>query len=431
MRRVAKHMNTSSRRRLSTQWDRSPYRSKLSFLVFLILLTTSSHAAWRASTQSGDWSNTATWGGLSVPVDGDQVSIGAGHTVNYYGDLSKSAGQLEINGGRLNIVGNLTLGSSVLSGTTSAGGQLFVYGNYNQQSNFQINGGATVVVMNNMTSSGIINVNNGLLVVNGNLTKSNTVTVDNSSNIVVSGNYTSTAGDTWINSGNAFVFNTISCSGSNCNLIKNEAAWNTTPTHPGYQYLTNGTMTFSTSGTFTVPEGVTSITVQAWGGGGGGSSNSGGGGGGGAYATNTISVNAGDVYSLSVGPGGSPGNAGGNSTFGTNIVRAAGGSGSTNYLGASGGQSSNSIGSTKFNGGNGGVEVDQAVVVVAVLLILTLMVEMEVMVQGVAGLWVEAELEMVEAEVEIRIMVVQVQYQEEEQEEEEIAEQLVLVPMVK
>ncbi len=248
----------------------SLYKSKLFLLVFLILLTTSSHAAWRASTQSGDWSNTATWGGLSVPANGDQVSIGAGHTVNYYGDLSKTAGQLEINGGRLNIVGNLTLGSSVLSGTTAAGGQLFVYGNYTQQSNFQINGGATVVVMNNMTASGIINVNNGLLVVNGNLIKSNTVTVDSNSNIVVAGNYTSNAGDTWINSGNAFVFNTITCSGSNCNLIKNFTDWNSMSS-PGQTFITNGSIDFFSPGTFsfTVPEGVTRITVQAWGGGGG------------------------------------------------------------------------------------------------------------------------------------------------------------------
>ena len=339
------------------------------FQIFLFAILTfqsnSTYAAWRASTQSGDWANTATWGGLSVPVNGDQVSIGAGHTVSYYGDLTKTAGQLEINGGRLNIVGNLTLGSSVLSGTTSLGGQLFVYGDFTQQSNFQINGGATVVVMNNMNASGDINVNNGLLVVNGNLTKSNAVTVDNNSDIVVAGNYTSTAGDTWINSGNAYVFDAISCSGSNCNLIKNNAAWTVTPTHPGYQYLTNATLSFSSNGTFTVPSGVTSITVECWGGGGGGGNTShngngnsrGGGGAGGSYAKKTI-ISPSNSYSLQVGRGGIGGNDGEASWFGSEtIVKAQGGqrgASASKSLGISGlGSTAQSVGDVLFAGGNG------------------------------------------------------------------------------
>jgi len=76
------------------------------------------------------------------------------------------------------------------------------------------------------------------------------------------------------------------------------------------------TETFSTSGThsFTVPTGVTEITVQAWGGGGAGGNSSlpattgdargGGGGGGGDYASSTFTVTPGATYTVIVGAGG-------------------------------------------------------------------------------------------------------------------------------
>ncbi|WP_348798122.1 T9SS sorting signal type C domain-containing protein [Flavobacterium adhaerens] len=76
-----------------------------------------------------------------------------------------------------------------------------------------------------------------------------------------------------------------------------------------------GSQTFTTSGTnsFTVPAGVTSLTVECWGGGGaGGGANgingtnrAGGGGGGGAYTKNTaVSVTPGQVITFTVGAGG-------------------------------------------------------------------------------------------------------------------------------
>ncbi|MBK7696895.1 MAG: hypothetical protein IPI30_22055 [Saprospiraceae bacterium] len=49
------------------------------------------------------------------------------------------------------------------------------------------------------------------------------------------------------------------------------------------------TETFTSSTTWTVPAGVTSITVKVWGAGGGGGYSKGSGGGGGAYHTGTIS----------------------------------------------------------------------------------------------------------------------------------------------
>ncbi len=129
-------------------------------------------------------------------------------------------------------------------------------------------------------------------------------------------------------------------------------------------------ITYDASGTFTVPAGVTSITVQCWGGGGAGGRGytvngaSGGGGGGGAYASSTIAVTFGQSYNVVVGAGGtSPtnnnGNPGGASSFGTNLVLAAGGSGgnqaitNTAAAGGAGGTVAASIGTIRFAGGNG------------------------------------------------------------------------------
>jgi hypothetical protein len=60
--------------------------------------------------------------------------------------------------------------------------------------------------------------------------------------------------------------------------------------------------------TYTVPPGVTSITVKMWGAGGGGSDNrDGGNGGGGAYVTGTLTVTPGEVLTIVVGQGGHAG----------------------------------------------------------------------------------------------------------------------------
>lgn len=133
------------------------------------------------------------------------------------------------------------------------------------------------------------------------------------------------------------------------------------------------TVTFSTAGatTWVAPCGVTSVTVECWGGGGGGgfarttNSGAGGGGGGGAYARSVITVVPGNTYNLTVGTGGVGGTAAGvaaangtASSFNTNIVVAtgggAGGSVSTNVAGAAGlGATTGSTGTQLYNGGNG------------------------------------------------------------------------------
>lgn len=115
------------------------------------------------------------------------------------------------------------------------------------------------------------------------------------------------------------------------------------------------TQTFNTPGTytFTVPSGVTSITVEAWGAGGGGGNGGGGGGnggGGGGYAKSTFAVTPGSTYYYTVGLGGLANNNGGNS-----ILESA----NATLLVASGGKSGGAGGNTNtgtitFNGGSGG-----------------------------------------------------------------------------
>lgn len=128
------------------------------------------------------------------------------------------------------------------------------------------------------------------------------------------------------------------------------------------------TDTFTISGTWVAPAGVTSVTVEVWGGGGAGGGNptnsdGGGGGGGGGYSLSTITVVPATSYTVVVGGGGTGvvganGNAGGQSYFiNAATVQANGGQGgavATSVGGAGGTGGALGVGTTRFAGGNGG-----------------------------------------------------------------------------
>ena len=137
------------------------------------------------------------------------------------------------------------------------------------------------------------------------------------------------------------------------------------------------TVVYTSSATFTVPAGVTSVTVEAWGGGGGGgrargSPSTGGGGAGGAYARKTVAVVPLQEYAVTVGAGGIGGNGTGTDTqhgrignpswFGaTNTVYAQGGGrglsdGNINNYNGLGGTGSVAlcVGDVVYRGGHGG-----------------------------------------------------------------------------
>lgn len=135
---------------------------------------------------------------------------------------------------------------------------------------------------------------------------------------------------------------------------------------------------FTSNSTFTVPQGVSSIVVEAWGGGGAGGgvngrsnrSRYGAGGGGGAYAKKTLSVTPGETLNLIIGSGGSSGTntdgSNGGATFISeyqNLIFAEGGFGGLRYsgngstIGGLGGRTTESKGDVViagFSGTNGG-----------------------------------------------------------------------------
>jgi hypothetical protein len=154
--------------------------------------------------------------------------------------------------------------------------------------------------------------------------------------------------------------------------------WNgATTAAGGYIYTIGGTsftgQIFTSQGTatYTVPSGVTSVTVKAWGGGGGGggggSTGIGGTGGGGGYATSTYTVTPGNTLTVYVGGGGSGGayssNAGGGGGGGgyssvyansTPIVIAAGGGGGGGSRAARAGGAAGAGGGTSGIAGTAG-----------------------------------------------------------------------------
>lgn len=124
------------------------------------------------------------------------------------------------------------------------------------------------------------------------------------------------------------------------------------------------TVAFTSSGNWTVPAGVTSITVEAWGGGGAGGGATGkpakgGGGAGGQYAKRAVTVVPGNTYAVMVGSGGigatGNGGSGGDSTFAGTTVVAKGGAGGTGVAtgGAGSGSSAGGVGDVVFPGGSG------------------------------------------------------------------------------
>ncbi len=152
---------------------------------------------------------------------------------------------------------------------------------------------------------------------------------------------------------------TFVASGAEKTILRNNSLLDNPPVATTQTYSTAGTYTF------TVPAGVTTITVDTWGGGGrGGSRTSGsnayGGGGGGAFSRHTLSVTPGQTYTVTVGAGATSTVAGGDSwvsvnTVGNAFVLAKGGLSVANntVAGAAGGSAAAGIGSIKFSGGNG------------------------------------------------------------------------------
>ncbi len=138
-----------------------------------------------------------------------------------------------------------------------------------------------------------------------------------------------------------------------------------------YEFTRNVIFTTPGTSSWTVPSGVTSVTVSLWGAGGGSGGNGytsgGGGGGGGAYASKVLSVTPGQSISYTVGTGGGAGGYVGFPIFGQSVgttggastcssVTAGGGLGGGDGVGGAGGSASggdvNISGQSGFYGGS-------------------------------------------------------------------------------
>lgn len=78
----------------------------------LLIFSGNLFGAARTSSGSGNWNSTATWGGLSVPVAGDDVTISAGHTVTITANAACATINFGINGSTLTFSGAFTLNVS-------------------------------------------------------------------------------------------------------------------------------------------------------------------------------------------------------------------------------------------------------------------------------------------------------------------------------
>lgn len=192
------------------------FQFSVSVLFVFLFFTESLFGAVRTSSGNGNWNSTATWGGASVPVAGDDVTIAAGHTVTITANAACTSinfsnnSRLTFSGAfTLNVSGTVTMPApgtnnpitfALGAGTATIGG-LFTMngggGNANRRNDLTIstgtlnlNGGfTTATTRSNVTFSGA-----GVLNISGTIS-SNAMTLTAGTGTV---NYTgSTAQDIW------------------------------------------------------------------------------------------------------------------------------------------------------------------------------------------------------------------------------------------
>jgi len=243
--------------------------------------------------------------------------------------------------------------------TSGATGSIQLQGTrtYNPGANYVYNGTTAQSTGNGLINPASVTISNSAGVTFSTATAMNYLTITNGAKANL-GTFGHTASALSLN-GDGYSTGTWGGTGS--------GATNTDPVYfsanSGVLTLTNSAgQAFSTTTTVTIPCGVTSITVEAWGGGGAGSTltagTNGAGGGGGAYSKGVVTVIPGYTYQVTIGQGGSNGSAGGDSWFNTvSTILAKGGSGvaQNSNIGATGGQASVGFGTTKFSGGTGAI----------------------------------------------------------------------------
>jgi len=87
------------------------------FIVSGLLFSQEAKAAIRTASVTGNWDNTATWGGDAVPTSSDDVTVNAGVTVTV--NVNAACGSITINGtGSITTLGNGAARTLTVTGTT-------------------------------------------------------------------------------------------------------------------------------------------------------------------------------------------------------------------------------------------------------------------------------------------------------------------------
>ncbi len=127
-----------------------------SIFLLLLILGVSEMYGQKVASVSGSWTSTATWGGASVPVAGDQIIINSGVTVTLNTSFTSTNSITLLDGGIIKFSrGNTLIVNGTIDFQDANSNQIVWAGNENggNQSTFTLGSGATLITAN---STGLV-----------------------------------------------------------------------------------------------------------------------------------------------------------------------------------------------------------------------------------------------------------------------------------
>ena len=166
--------------------------SKAIRLLLMVLFVSSfASAAPRTASVTGNWNDTATWAGNSIPGSGDTVTVNSGITVTVIANAEAASVSI-IGTGKLTVKNNITL--TVFGNVDVASGAQFNAGTKNSER-------ATILVDGNFTNQGTANFWKSTVVIKGDFATSGTI-LHQDGDIIVGGNINATI----TGGGNGYVY---------------------------------------------------------------------------------------------------------------------------------------------------------------------------------------------------------------------------------
>ena len=189
-------------RRLNIDMIQFANRYCLVAMLFSLFIFNPGYSANRTASQTGNWNNTTTWGGLSAPVAGDNVTIAAGYTVTVTADAACSAVQLGVSSGgdgtvAFNATYSLTVTGVITFGTSGGGAR----NGYADMTN-----GGTMISSSWDTKGGALTYGVGTVAFTGTYTTPTTTGFDHFYNLTINSSGTVTLGSY------AFIYGSVTIS---------------------------------------------------------------------------------------------------------------------------------------------------------------------------------------------------------------------------